>query len=137
MAKKSNDGSEKHGKLTASQLLDFLVTPAFEKRWAALGLNDEGDLFDLQVKLCESPRLGPVIKKTNGIRKARYSPPSWNVGKSGALRIIYTHFEKFGFVILLVAYGKSEQADISDAVRKTLNKLVTEAEAELKRRRGS
>jgi hypothetical protein len=120
--------------LNPEDVLDFIETRQFTRRWQRLGLNDEEQLCTLQLLIAAAPKDGSVVKGTNGIRKIRYSPPGWNIGKSGALRVLYVYFEEFGFVLLLLVYDKSEIDDISDAVKTELNRLTAQAEVELRRR---
>jgi hypothetical protein len=55
-------------------LLDFIELPVFSRRWAKLGLDDEGDLSALQLSIMAAPHKAKVIKGTAGIRKMRFSP---------------------------------------------------------------
>lgn len=116
-------------------LLDFIELPQFTKRWQRLGLDDEDDLAALQLSIMADPRGAQVIRGTNGIRKMRFAPAKWNTGASGAVRVLYRHFDAFGIVLLCLAYGKSELDNISPAVKQQLSKLVREIERELERRR--
>lgn len=116
-------------------LLDFVELPPFTKRWAELGLDDEADLTDLQLRIMQEPRRAPLIKGTNGLRKLRFAPARWNVGKSGAARVLYVYFEQYGMVLLCLVFRKSEVDNISDAVKTYLNKLISEIESEIARRR--
>lgn len=120
--------------LKPEDVLDFIETKQFTRRWAKLGLNDEEQLCLLQMLIAAGPKDAPVVQGTSGIRKIRYSPPGWNIGKRGALRVLYVYFEGFGFVLLLLVYDKHEIDDIADTVKAQLNKLVDEAEVELSRR---
>ena len=115
-------------------LLDFLELPVFTKRWEALGLNDDDDLSALQLFIMAAPRKAKPIKGTARIRKIRFAPQRWHSGKSGAARVLYVYFQEYGLVLLCLAYGKNEVDDISDAVKRYLNKLVREVERELRRR---
>jgi hypothetical protein len=114
-------------------LLDFIELPAFTRRWGQLGLDDEQDLTALQLSIMANPTGAKPIKGTKAIRKMRFAPAKWQVGKSGAVRVLYVYFKEFGIVLLCLAYGKGEVANISDAVKKYLNKLVDEQERELRR----
>ena len=80
-----------------------------------------------------APLLAPVIQGTGGIRKMRFSPPGWNVGKSGAVRVIYAVFPDFSVCVLAAAYAKTEQENISASDKKALKALVEEIESALKR----
>ncbi|MBX3423421.1 MAG: hypothetical protein KF752_17830 [Pirellulaceae bacterium] len=120
--------------LRPEDLLNFEESPAFIRRWGQLGLDVERDLFALQIAICVDPKFAPVIPGTDGIRKGRFVPPGRNVGKSGGYRVLYVYFEGYGFVHFLLVYSKSEIEDISEGVKRQLNKLVIEAGRELRRR---
>jgi hypothetical protein len=115
-------------------LLDFLELPPFTRRWQALGLDDEDDLSALQYQIMAAPKQARLVKGTRGIRKFRFAPQRWNIGKSGAARVLYVYFEPYQLVLLCLIYGKNEVDDISDAVKRYLNTLVREVENELKRK---
>lgn len=119
--------------LLPGQLLEFLELPAFSKRWKEMGLDDEADLAELQLTLMYEPKIGKLIKETHSVRKLRFSPRKWKTGKSGAARVLYVHFEKVGFILLCLIYGKGEVDNISAAVKKRLNRLVDEVALELDR----
>lgn len=125
----------------AESRLDFIELPQFTRRWRQLGLDDEGDLSALQLTIMEDPNAGAVIPSGGGLRKLRFAPKRWKTGKSGAVRVLYVHFEQLGVVLLCLAYGKNEVGNISSAVKKFLAKAITEIEGELirraKRRRGT
>jgi hypothetical protein len=122
--------------LGPEDLLDFIELPSFTKRWAELGLNDEADLTELQLQIMDEPKRAPVVRGTNGIRKLRFAPARWNVGKSGAARVLYVYFERFGVALLCLVFRKNEADDISDAVKARLSKLIVEIGSELERRHG-
>ena len=115
-------------------LLDFIELPQFTARWEKLGLDAETDLWMLQMFVMAKPKGAPVVKGTRGLRKLRFAPLRWNVGKSGAARVLYVYFEEFGIVLLCVVYGKREVGDISETVKKYVNNLIAEVEVELRRR---
>ena len=75
-------------------LFDFIELPVFTRRWASLGLDDELDLSALQLEILRNPKAGISIRGAGGLRKLRFAPPRWRVGKSGAIRVIYTRFSK-------------------------------------------
>jgi hypothetical protein len=120
--------------MTPRDLLDFIELPVFTRRWNALGLNDEEDLTTLQLVLMANPASGRLIQGTRSIRKLRYTPPRWRVGKRGATRVLYVYLEEFGIVVLCLIYAKGEVDDLSPAVKKQVNQLVERVERELKRR---
>ncbi len=118
-------------------LLDFIELVPFSRRWKKLGLGDEDDLLALQLLIMANPRSAPVIEGTHGLRKLRFAPPGWRVGKRGATRVLYVYLEAFGVVLLCLVYGKGEADDISAAVKSQLNRLIDETERELRRRSSS
>lgn len=115
-------------------VLDFLSLPQFTKRWKELGLNEGEDLAALKLFITANPKGGRPIRGTRGIRKMRFAVKRWNTGKSGAARVLYVHFERFGAVLFCLIYRKSEAENISSAVKNYLNRLVDEQERELDRR---
>jgi hypothetical protein len=115
-------------------LLDFIELPAFTKRWEQLGLDEDEDLSALQLCIMADPKSPRPLAKTDGMRKLRFAPKRWETGKSGAARVLYVYFERFGIVLLCLVYGKNEIDNISDAVKQYLNKLIAEVERELQRR---
>ena len=116
------------------RLLEFVETEWFSKQWEQLGLDVETDLWDLQSRIMRGPRLAPVIRGTSGLRKLRFSPAGWPTGTSGAVRILYVHFEAFGHVLLCLAYAKSANEDIADGVKQRLNRAIGRIEAALERK---
>jgi hypothetical protein len=93
-------------------MLAFGQTSPFVADAKRLKLVDE-DLQALETLLLERPDRGAVVAGAGGVRKVRFAPPSWNVGKSGASRVVYAYFAKVGQVYLLLAYGKDEQANLT------------------------
>lgn len=115
------------------KLLDFIELPSFTRRWAQLGLDDEGDLSSLQMEILAQPSRGKVVQGTQSLRKLRFAPPHWNRGKSGATRVLYVYFEEFRVVLLCVVYGKTEVGNISAAVKQRVNRLIDKVREELRR----
>ncbi len=113
-------------KIPPNKLLDFIELRPFTRRWRDLGLDDESDLAALQFTILDDPVSGAVMQGTDGIRKLRFSPPSWNLGKSGATRVLYVYFAEYRIVLLCLIYAKGESADISEAGKKHLNQLIAE-----------
>lgn len=68
-------------------------------------LTDE-DLAALQIAIMCRPRAGDLISGTGGLRKLRFAPGGWKSGKSGALRVCYVFLEKYGMVLLCLAFSK-------------------------------
>lgn len=72
--------------------------------------------------LAEHPRTGDLIQGTGGIRKLRWG--RGGRGKSGGVRVIYYHYDERIPLFLLTIFGKNEQANLSQAERNALAKLV-------------
>jgi hypothetical protein len=105
----------------------FIELPGFLRRWEAIGLSDR-DLFELQRFLGEHPEAGAVVKGAGGLRKVRFAPPAWAVGKSGAVRVYYAYLPGFGVILLGSAYAKSKKGELSPAEKQGLAALAREYE---------
>jgi hypothetical protein len=116
-------------------LLNFWELEWFYDSWESFELTDE-DLAALQISIMCAPRAAPVISGTRGLRKLRYSPESWNTGKSHALRVCYVYFEKYGMVLLCLVFRKGELETISAAGKKEINKAIVRIEENLKKKFG-
>ncbi len=110
--------------LKPEELLHFVETRSFTKDWGALGLDDEDDLASLQFAIMRDPTSAPVVRGTGGLRKVRCSPPSWNRGKRGALRVCYVHFADFGIALLVTVYTKATKDNLSDAERSDIKRFI-------------
>ncbi len=113
--------------------LTFIELDGFSNDWKSLGLGDE-DLSALQWCLMCGPDRTPVIKGTGGLRKVRFAPHRWGTGKSGAARICYVYFPMFSAIVLITAYSKGEQENISAAHRAAYKRLIERAERLLESR---
>jgi hypothetical protein len=119
--------------LKPEDLLDFIELPIFTARWEKLGLNDENDLTALQIAIMTAPKSAKPIVGADGLRKLRFAPSHWKTGKSGATRVLYVYFERYGIVLLCLVYGKNEIGTISEGGKKYINKLILECEEELQK----
>lgn len=72
--------------------------------------------------LAEHPKAGNVMEGTGGIRKLRWG--KGNKGKSGGVRVIYYYHDTRIPLYILTMFGKNEQANLSQADRNALSKLV-------------
>jgi hypothetical protein len=88
------------------------MTTIFDDMWKQVGYTDEG-LRELQNELLKHPDKGKVIKGSGGFRKMRFHLT--NTGKSGGVRVIYLNLPAHEIIYLLMAYLKSEKADLSAA----------------------
>lgn len=122
--------------LQPEDLLNFIELSPFIDSWKALKLSDEHDLAALQIAIMADPRAGDVMPGTRGLRKLRFSPEIWETGKRGALRVCYVYFEKYGLVLLCLAFKKSELESLSDKGKKAITRSIKRIEAELLSRYG-
>lgn len=122
------------GRLQPSDLLFFIESRNFTKQWVELGLDDEFDLLSLQLAIMADPTGAPRIRATGGLRKLRFKPPRWNIGKRGSTRVCYVFFEPQGIVLLLAIYDKSHKSDLTEEERSVMRRLIEWSEMELKRR---
>lgn len=84
-------------------------------------------------RLASDPTCGVVVPGGGGIRKVRFG--FGGRGKSGGARVIYL-FSGAGLpVFVLAAFAKNEKANLSQAERNALCKLVTEMVESYRRRR--
>jgi hypothetical protein len=83
---------------------------------------DDDEFRALQTALRGNPDLGAVIAGTGGLRKLRWA--ARGSGKRGGLRIIYFVITSDHRCLLLYAYSKSAQEDLSSEERDFLKKLV-------------
>lgn len=72
--------------------------------------------------LAESPKAGVLIQGTGGIRKLRWAREG--SGKSGGARVIYYFHNEHMPLYLLTIFGKGEKANLSQAERNELARLV-------------
>ncbi len=131
MAKRRDHTNGRGGPL----LLDFIELRPFTRRWREIGLDDETDLASLQIQIMFAPKKAPVIRGTAGLRKLRFTPPSWRKGKSGSLRACYVYFESFGVVLLAIVYAKNVATSLSAAEIARINRAIGQVEIELTRNR--
>jgi hypothetical protein len=114
-------------------LLRFIELTPFTQRWKSFGLTDE-DLLALQILIMLNPAGAPVVQRTGGLRKMRFAPKSWKMGKSGATRVGYAYLEDYGTVLLIIIYSKDEKDDLTADEKKEIRKLLRRIEGEFKSR---
>lgn len=115
------------------ELLTFIEMDGFSADWIELGL-DADDLLALQVAIMSGPSRPPVIPGTGGLRKIRFAPKAWNVGKSGGVRICYVYFAAWGVVLLVIAYPKSEKDTLTAEEKRDIRQLIARQHAEFSSR---
>ncbi|MHC4401515.1 MAG: hypothetical protein ACYTG0_17725 [Planctomycetota bacterium] len=116
-------------------LLNSIELDWFIGSWEDLKLTDD-DLSALQIAIMCNPKGADVMPGTGGLRKLRFSPERWKTGKRGALRVCYVYFEKYGIVLLSLAFRKAELGNLSPAGKKAARKAIRRIEGHLKERFG-
>lgn len=119
--------------LRLADLVDFIELEGFLDDWADLGLTDD-DLVALQTQILTG-RPAPVVPGAGGLRKLRFAPPRGGRGKPSAVRVCYAHLPVYEVVLLALAYGKTRRGDISEAQKKLIRRLLSEAETQLAKQR--
>ena len=98
----------------------FVETPVFTTAIRQL-LPDE-QYRQLQLALLFRPEQGAVIPGSGGLRKLRWAVPGR--GKRGGIRLIYYWIPAEETFLMLFAYPKNVQDDLTAAQLKTLRRLV-------------
>jgi len=98
----------------------IIETPLFTRRIQAILSDEEYRL--LQTHLINKPDVGKVIPGSGGLRKLRWS--AGGHGKRGGIRVIYYWFMLQDTLLLLFAYSKSEQDDLTSAQLRQLRKVI-------------
>jgi mRNA-degrading endonuclease RelE of RelBE toxin-antitoxin system len=100
----------------------FIETPIFTR--VLLEFLDDEEYHALQLALRARPDLGPIIRSSGGLRKARWSLAGR--GKRGGIRVIYFWDEASEAIYLLYLYPKNEQEDLTGRQLRHLARLVRE-----------
>ncbi|WP_404420537.1 type II toxin-antitoxin system RelE/ParE family toxin [Nibricoccus sp. IMCC34717] len=102
--------------------MEFKRFRLFEKSSASLFT--EQDVFELELVLMMDPEAGDLISGAKGLRKIRR--PLEGRGKRGGARVIYYYVVSDQQILLIYAYAKNEQGDLTPAQAKQLIQLVQE-----------
>jgi len=98
----------------------IIETPIFTRRIQSVLSDDEYRL--LQAQLVRKPDSGKIIPGSGGLRKLRWS--GGGHGKRGGVRIIYYWFVSPEVILMLFAYPKNVQDDLTSDQLKQLKKIV-------------
>lgn len=90
-------------------------------RWVVDALSDE-EYRAFQNRLCADPKAGRVIRGGGGLRKIRLALAGR--GKSGGARVIYYYVEQRRRILLLFAYDKNVQGELTPEQVKALRQIV-------------
>ena len=100
--------------------MEFIETPLFTRQ--ILDLLPDEDYADLQEELAANPQKGDLIPGGGGIRKIRCKRPG--TGKSGGIRVIYYWITVEHQILMLIAYPKAKQENLTPAQVEELRALV-------------
>jgi len=98
----------------------IIETPIFTRCIQAILDDDEYRL--LQAQIVQKPYAGKIIPGSGGLRKLRWSAGTH--GKRGGIRVIYYWFVLPEVVLMLFAYPKNEQDNLTPDQLKQLKKIV-------------
>lgn len=84
-------------------------------------LSDE-EYRQLQADLVNHPDKGEIIQGSGGLRKTRWS--AQGRGKRGGIRVIYYWVVKQDRILMLMAYAKNEQENLTPEQVKILRQIV-------------
>ena len=98
-----------------------VTTSVFERQAKAAGVTDR-ELAEMIDFLAENPETGTVIPGTGGARKVRFR--SEGKGKSGGYRTVHYYAADDVPVFLLALVKKGARADISQAERNELARIL-------------
>ncbi len=98
----------------------IIETPIFTRRIQSILADDEYRL--LQAQLVQKLDAGKIIPGSGGLRKLRWSVGGH--GKRGGVRVIYYWFVSPEVVLMLFAYPKNEQDNLTPDQLKQLREIV-------------
>ena len=98
----------------------FIETPMFTGSIKEMMSDDE--YWQLQLELADHPDKGDLIQGTGGIRKIRAKASGR--GKQGGSRVIYYWRSAHDQILMLLAYPKNIQADLTNTQKKALKSVV-------------
>lgn len=101
-------------------LITVAEMPEYIRR--ATKLLSQSERSDVVDYVAATPKAGDLIQGTGGVRKLRWARSGR--GKSGGVRVIYYFHSGALPLYLLTVFGKGEKADLSQAERNELAKLV-------------
>jgi mRNA-degrading endonuclease RelE of RelBE toxin-antitoxin system len=98
-----------------------IIETTFFTRQIRRLLSDE-EYRRLQVDLVNHPEKGEIIQSSHGLRKTRWS--AQGRGKRGGIRVIYYWVVKQEKILMLTAYAKNEQENLTPEQVRILRQIV-------------
>jgi hypothetical protein len=83
----------------------------------------DSERADLVAFVGANPEAGEIIPETGGVRKIRWALEG--TGKRGGARVIYYYHNDRLPVFLLSAYAKNRKANLSNAERNAMKRLIS------------
>ena len=114
----------------------FVRLTGFDADMSRLGFTD-ADQQSLESVLMADFERGPVMAGTGGLRKVRFAPAALARGKRGGCRVCYVWFPEDAIVLLVLAFGKNEQANLTARQKVAVKAVVESTRAYLAGRRRS
>lgn len=106
---------------------EFVALPSFLAKWHRIGFTED-DMIRLERELSANPKVGAVLKGTNGACKMRFA--FLHHGKSGSARVIYVDFEVSRRLYFVNVFAKSEKENLTTEERNELKAVVETLELE-------
>ncbi len=103
--------------------MKIVRTSRYVKDMRRIGVTPE-DVAELEAAIAGDPKLGDVIPGLGGMRKIRFG--IGNRGKRGGGRAIYFLIVSDDMAVMLLAYAKNEQEDLTKEQRKAVLALMKE-----------
>ena len=101
-------------------MITIIELPTFLK--AVKKLLSEDDKRRLYASLVKNPTKGDVIQGGSGIRKIRFA--LGGKGKSGGCRVIYYYHASESEILMITAYAKNSQEDLTQEQKKSIRDLI-------------
>jgi len=98
-----------------------IIETTFFTRQIQRLLSDE-EYRQLQADLVNHPEKGEIIQSSGGLRKTRWS--AQGRGKRGGIRVIYYWVVKQDQILMLMAYAKNDQENLTPEQVKILRQIV-------------
>ncbi len=98
------------------------VVETEQYRRSIRGLLTEEENAEFISYISRHPDSGTIISGTGGVRKVRWSAKG--KGKSGGVRIIYYHYSSDIPLYLILAYGKSDQDNLTAGEKRKMKSLA-------------
>ena len=101
----------------------FIRTKRYQKDLRRIGAT-EAEADAVEISIAADPTAGDVISELRGVRKIRFGLRG--KGKRGGGRAIYVLMVSDDLAIMIMAYTKNEQSDLTQHQRKAILSLLEE-----------